>query len=299
MRVIETILVCLGFTVIAVSVFLYFRLMRNTNLVQEQIDSTTSFIFKAYLFLMVFFLLSYALIGVSIFMGVSLNNIHVVGLLLFFGGIFVFIGIIAQTRLANCIHNGNIQLVRSLVSVVEARDENLKGHSLQVRGISLLIYDNLPKHLSRQLNRQKLEYASLMHDLGKLGIPESILNKPAKLDYDEWQLMKEHPKIGVNIIKDIVGISDIKDWILYHHERIDGQGYHGLKGNQIPLASKIICIADVYSAIIMRRSYKEPRPHSEALEIMSASSGSQFDAQILSIFMNIEETKVKAATENL
>jgi HD-GYP domain-containing protein (c-di-GMP phosphodiesterase class II) len=263
------------------------------KMVEEYIDKTTKFTVRVYVVLMVFMLTCHSFIGTSILIGANLNNIRIIGVLLFCGSIFVNIGIISQIRLVNCIHEINIQIIRSLISVVEARDENLKGHSLHVRAIGLLILNNLPKHMSRKINKLKFEYASLMHDLGKLGIPEYILNKPSGLTENEWEIMKEHPKIGIQIIKNVNGFGEIREWILYHHERIDGKGYYGLPGSEIPLASKIMSIADAYSAIAMDRLYKKAKGHEEAIRIMIENSGTQFDPELLDIFQNIDKDKIR------
>lgn len=82
------------------------------------------------------------------------------------------------------------------------------------------------------------EYATLLHDVGKLGVPESILNKPGKLDDEEWDVMKQHPKIAMDLLRTLPSFDEIKEWILYHHERMDGKGYYGLPGEDIPMANK-------------------------------------------------------------
>ena len=139
------------------------------------------------------------------------------------------------------------------------------------------------------INPVSLEFAALLHDIGKLGVPEAILNKPSKLDDEEWKIMKEHPKFGVKILEPISSFNQISNWILYHHERIDGKGYYGLKENEIPLAAKILAIADTYSAITMRRSYKEPRTHEDAMEIIKSVAGSQLDKSLVDIFKTISK----------
>ena len=99
--------------------------------------------------------------------------------------------------------------------------------------------------------------------------------------------MLTHPEVGVKILKPLNSFEEIRDWILYHHERIDGKGYYRLKGNEIPLASKLIAIADTYSAITMKRSYKGARTHEDAINIMKEIAGIQLDSELLDIFMKI------------
>ena len=167
----------------------------------------------------------------------------------------------------------SIDIAEVLVGVIDARDPNLNGHSRYVQEVTMLFYRYLPANLKKDINPVSLEYAALMHDVGKLGVPEFILNKPAKLDTDEWTVMRSHPRTGVKILKPLKTFTNISPWIEYHHERPDGKGYYGLKGEEIPLASRIIAIADTYSAITMRRSYKPPRTHEEAIEIIREVAG--------------------------
>jgi len=291
-KVIDSILVFAGFIIITVAILLYLNLLRNMKMVKEHVDKTTAAILRAYIVLMFFFLICYSFIGASLFLDIDLNNINIIGILLFFVSIFTVIGIVAQVRFADCINKSNMQIMRSLIGAVEVRDIALKGHSVHVRAIALLILDNLPKHLSKKIDRQKFEYACLMHDLGKLGIPDNVLNKESSLTDAEWSLIKEHPKIGVHIINDLNGFAEIKEWILYHHERMDGKGYYGITGNDIPLASKIICIADAYSAIVMNRLYREAKGHDEAIKILKENAGTQFDPELVDIFQKICKKKV-------
>jgi len=298
-QIMESLFVFSGFIIIAIAVLLYLNLLENMKLVDESIDRNTKLILRIFLVLMVFLLTCHSFIGTSILLGANLNNIRIIGGLLFIGSIIVNIGIITHIRLVNCIHEVDMRVIRSLISMIDAKDVYLKGHSVHVRHIGLLIFDNLPKNLSRKIDRLKFEYASLMHDVGKLGIPEYVLNKPSNLSEDEWSIMKMHPKIGIQIIKDMEGFDAISEWILYHHERVDGKGYYGLIGNEIPLASKILCIADAYSAIVMDRLYRKAKEHDEAIRIMIEASGTQFDPEILDVFINIDNIKTKANLSQL
>ncbi len=286
-------LISLGFIIMSVSIFLYFKLTKKIDLVKGHIDNLTMTLFRLYLVLMIFFLIGYGVIDASLKLGLSFNSMLLVSFIFFFGSIFVIIGIIVQLRLTDGIYRGNIQVIKTLVSAVEARDLNLKGHSMHVMAITLLIYDHMPRNKIQGIDREKLEYASLLHDIGKLGIPESILNKPGKLNDEEWVIMKDHPRIGTVILKDIIGLQDTNDWILYHHERMDGKGYYHLAGENIPMAAKIISTADTYSAIVMRRSYKKALEHHDAIKIMRECVGTQLDPCIFEVFSKINEIEVK------
>ena len=298
-QIAESALVFSGFFIISIASLFYLNLLENIKMVEEHIDKITNFILKTYVVLLFIFLTYYSFIGASIYAGTNLNNANVIGILLFGGSLFVIIGTIVMTRLVHCIHENNMQLIRSLINAVDARDKNLIGHSMHVRAIAILIYENLPKRMSKTINRHKFEYACLMHDQGKIGIPESILNNPFALTNDEWSKVKEHPKIGAQIIENIIGFADVAEWILYHHERMDGKGYYGLDGNEIPLASRIICLADAYSAIVMHRSYKNAKGHNEAIKILKENSGTQFDPELIKITAKISINEINEKLELL
>ncbi|MBO4456294.1 MAG: HD domain-containing protein [Butyrivibrio sp.] len=197
------------------------------------------------------------------------------------------------------VKNKTKEMSEVLIGMIEARDTNLDGHSIHVMEIALLIYDYLPQKYKKDIKREDLLYASLFLDVGKLGIPSSVLNKPGKLERDEWEIMKKHPKIGVQVLKQVKSFDKISDWILYHHERMDGNGYYGLKGEDIPLASRIIALADTYSAIVMVRSYKPSRSYDDALGSLKIAAGPQLDKELVSIFCSIPREKVEKCTENV
>ncbi|MCR4948597.1 MAG: HD domain-containing protein, partial [Treponema sp.] len=191
-----------------------------------------------------------------------------VGILLFAGAVFVTTVLLWINTLTKEIRDSAFSISETLIGIVEARDPNLNGHSLHVQELSLLIYNNLPAGFKRRINEENLKYAALFHDVGKLGVPEAILNKPASLSPEEWNVMRRHPEISVQILRPLKSFDLIKEWILYHHERIDGSGYFGIPGDKIPFAARIISVADTYSAITMARSYKPGKSHEEAIEIL-------------------------------
>ena len=213
--------------------------------------------------------------------------------ILFFGSVFVTIVETLMFRLIETAKERAIDVAEVLVGVIDARDPYLNGHSRHVQELTMLLYRYLPKHLKQELNAVSLEYAALLHDVGKLGVPEAILNKPAKLDPEEWEVVVKHPAVGIKILKPLHSFDNIKDWILYHHERIDGKGYYKLAGDRIPLAARMIAITDTYSAITMRRSYKNAKTHEDAIRIMKEVSGTQLDAELLDIFVNIPKEELE------
>lgn len=133
----------------------------------------------------------------------------------------------------------------------------------------------------------ELKTAGLMHDIGKIGVDDKVLNKQDQLTEEEWVELKRHPEIGYQILRSVNEFAPIAEYVLYHHERIDGKGYpRSLKGNEILLQSKIICIADAYDAMTSERCYKKKLSQSEAIEEILKNSGTQFDADIARIFID-------------
>jgi len=139
---------------------------------------------------------------------------------------------------------------------------------------------------------EQIKQASMLHDLGKLGISEKIILKSSKLTRREFSQIKKHPQIGVDIIRPLHFFHDIIPLILYHHERFDGKGYLcGLKGEEIPIGARIIAIADVYQALVSDRPYRKAYPKDKAVEIIKDGSGTQFDPKVVNLFIKILEGK--------
>ncbi|MCR4587566.1 MAG: HD domain-containing protein [Lachnospiraceae bacterium] len=236
--------------------------------------------------MLVFFLLGY------LYVGFGSKPDYMVANVLFWGSVFVAIVVKLMSNLLETAKARSIDIAEVLVGVIDSRDSNQDAHSRHVQNLTMVFYNHLPAHYRREINPVSLEYASLMHDVGKLGIPESILNKPGPLTEEEWKIIYQHPEIGVKILKPLHTFDGISDWILYHHERIDGNGYYKLPGKEIPLASRIIAICDTYSAITTHRSYKEPKTHEEALQILRDVSGTQLDADLVKTFIAIPKSEL-------
>ena len=237
--------------------------------------------------LLIFFLIGY------LFVGFFSDPDLMVAFILFFGSIFVTIVETLMIKLIETAKERSIAVTEVLVGVIDARDPYLNGHSRHVQELTMLFYRYLPRHLQRNLNPISLEYAALLHDVGKLGVPEAILNKPTKLDPEEWEVVVRHPATGVRILKPLHSFDNITDWILYHHERVDGKGYYRLSAEEIPLAARIIAIADTYSAITMRRAYKLAKTHEEAVAAMEEVAGAQLDRELLDIFLSIPKEELQ------
>jgi len=241
------------------------------------------------LVLLIFFLIGYLIIAFFS------KPTFIMSMVLFWGSVFVAIILTLIFNLLGTAKERSIDIAEVLIGVIDARDPNLRGHSRQVQEVTMMIYRAMPYQMKKDINEVSLEYAALMHDVGKLGIPEAILNKPAKLDEEEWKVMKSHPQRGVDLLKSLNTFDDISDWILYHHERVDGNGYYKLKKDEIPFASRIIAVADTYSAITMRRAYKKPRTHEDAVNIIKEVAGTQLDESIVEVFLTIPREELVAS----
>ncbi len=171
-----------------------------------------------------------------------------------------------------------IQSVKALANAIEARDPYTRGHSERVSTISVLIGKSLGLE---EETLAKLELAGLLHDVGKVGIPDRILLKPGKLTPFEYTIMKEHPKMSALIVSEIDPLKGIVPWIKYHHENYDGNGYpDGLKGFEIPIEAQLIAIADNFDAITSLRPYREKITKDEAIKYIKSQFGKKFNPQI-------------------
>ena len=245
------------------------------------------------LILIVFFLIGY--VYVAIFTDTTL----VMGLILFFGSIFVSLAIILMNHLLKTSKERSMEIAQILISVIDSRGPNLQGHSMHVKNLMTVFYKHLPRYLKGEYNLISLEYAALFHDIGKLGMPDEILNKEGQLNEEEEALMRTHPQAAVRLLRPIKSFDYISDWILYHHERIDGQGYYFLKADSIPFPSKLISIIDAYSAISMGRVYSSPRSYEEAIEIIKQDAGTKFDEELVEIFCSIPKEEIIACTPKI
>ena len=176
----------------------------------------------------------------------------------------------------------------ALATAIDARDKYTHGHSERVSHYSLVITKELIDSGKLEFDRELMEtvqLSALLHDIGKIGIRDQILNKPAKLNDAEFEVMKTHVTIGANIVKPIGGLPRLGDGVLYHHERWDGMGYPaGLKGKDIPLIARIVNVADSYDTITTARSYKKATPPPVAFEELRKCAGTQFDPEVVEAF---------------
>jgi HD-GYP domain-containing protein (c-di-GMP phosphodiesterase class II) len=140
---------------------------------------------------------------------------------------------------------------------------------------------------------QNLEVAALLHDIGKMGVPDSILRKPGKLDPEEYALMKKHSEYGWAVLRMLPGFERAALDILHHHESVDGRGYPaGLKGSEIPIVSRIVCVIDAFDAMVSSRPYRQGLPYEEAVRRLKEASGTQFDSAVVQCFLSFAQAEM-------
>jgi putative nucleotidyltransferase with HDIG domain len=184
--------------------------------------------------------------------------------------------------------------LKALARTVDAKSSWTAGHSTRVTKMALKIGSVLaisPKKLD------DLHRAALLHDIGKVGIPLSILDKPGALDDEEYAMIKKHPSIGARILEPIASYKNILPMVLQHHERFDGKGYpDGLSGDEIDIGARILAVADVFDAIKSDRPYRKGMALERVIDIITEEAGRQFDPVVVDAFLEImRQEKTKAA----
>lgn len=176
-------------------------------------------------------------------------------------------------------------IISSIMSTVYEKSQETEEHARRIVSLTRQIGEKIGVS---QKELDELELLSMLHDIGKIGVSDRILNKPGKLDEEEWSIMKKHPEIGYRIAKSSFELEPIAEYILTHHERWDGKGYpNGIKGEEIPLLARILAIADAYDAMTEDRVYRAALPKTEALQEIEQNAGLQFDPDIARTFINI------------
>jgi response regulator RpfG family c-di-GMP phosphodiesterase len=178
--------------------------------------------------------------------------------------------------------------LKALAAALETRDTDTHGHSERVVSFSL--------RLGRELNLSEdqlrsLEFGALLHDIGKIGIPDQILRKPAALTDDEWLTMRQHPRLGQQILRGIEFLEGAARVVGQHHEKWDGTGYpQGLRGEEIDLNARIFAVADAFDAMISTRVYRAGKPYAAAADELERHAGQQFDPAVVAAFLRVAES---------
>jgi putative nucleotidyltransferase with HDIG domain len=181
-----------------------------------------------------------------------------------------------------------LSAIYALVSTVEAKDPYTYGHSRKVNTYAVALAEAIglsPDEVSR------VSTAALLHDIGKIGVPDKVLNKKGKLNKEDWEAIKSHPKLGATIVGNVPNLVPCISSILHHHERWDGGGYpEGLKGEEIPVEARILAIADSFEAMSSDRPYRPALCSEKVLKELHRGAGSQFDPELVKAFISLIET---------
>jgi len=181
---------------------------------------------------------------------------------------------IENTKLNQKVVDGYKSTIRALAASIDAKDPYTRGHSQRVTEYALLGATSL---LMSQEELEILENAGILHDIGKIGIPDSILRKPSSLTTEEWRMVHEHPVIGANIIKDVPFLEESRKLVRHHHEKYDGTGYpDGLIGDDIPLGARLLAVADSFDSMTSDRAYRVALSTEDALKELQKCVGTQF-----------------------
>ncbi len=192
-------------------------------------------------------------------------------------------------KLESRVNQTLLESIYAFAKTIEAKDYYTGEHAENMVSLAVMIGKALKL---RSYEIANLEHAAILHDLGKIGIPDNILHKKSKLSKKEYNIVKKHPQIGAEIIRSIHFLKDVAPIVLYHHERFDGMGYSsGLKGNEIPLGARIIAVADVYQALISDRPYRKAYSKKEALQIITDSAGTHLDPVVVKAFLSAVKNK--------
>jgi putative nucleotidyltransferase with HDIG domain len=198
---------------------------------------------------------------------------------------------IENARLYEELRESFIQSVTALANAIDTRDTYTKAHSQEIA--------NLAGKTALALGCTTVEVdeiylGGLLHDIGKIGIPDAILQKPTKLDEEEWKIVQMHPKLGAELISPIKRLSSVAPMVENSHERYDGLGYpHGIKGEEIPLGARIISVVDSYSAMLDKRPYKEPYSMDKIIDELKRNSGKMYDPLVVEAFLKLLQAEAE------
>jgi putative nucleotidyltransferase with HDIG domain len=182
-------------------------------------------------------------------------------------------------------HDRDAAIIETLASAVDAKDRYTGGHTHRVTSLAAKIADELEPGLG---TNPQLRYGYMLHDVGKIGVPEQILLKDGPLDQSEWEVMKTHPLIGIQIISPVGLGPEVENVVRHHHERWDGSGYPDqLAGVEIPLEARLFSVADAFDAMTSNRPYRSAIPATQALEVIRQEAGRQFDPMAVDSFMAV------------
>ncbi len=196
---------------------------------------------------------------------------------------------IENSRLYKNVQSAYMDTVAALANAIETRDPYTRGHTDRVKVLAQAIARRLGWGVEQLFD---LWIGCTLHDIGKIGVPDHILNKPAPLTPEEFELMKRHPEIGATIIQDVPFLKPAVPYVYYHHERYDGKGYPtGLAGDKIPIEGRILAVVDTFDAVTSDRPYRTAGTWEDARKELQDCAGTQFDPNLVNIFIEVLTTQ--------
>jgi putative nucleotidyltransferase with HDIG domain len=194
-----------------------------------------------------------------------------------------------QTELSDQYLEMNIGLAAAMVVLLDSKDEYTAQHSAAV---AMYCRDMATAMSLPEEKAEALHFAGLLHDLGKVGVPDAVLRKAKSLDEDEWEFIRQHPEKGAEVLSHLAAYQEVADIVRYHHERLDGSGYpHGIGGDSIPELSKVLAVADSYHAMTSDRPYRGARSSFEALKELRMMAGASLDASYVEVLARVLRDK--------
>jgi len=188
-----------------------------------------------------------------------------------------------NARLLKELHKTYVSTLKTMVSIIEAKDAYTRGHTERVASYAMAIAKQLT--LSEEMMR-RIMFGALLHDIGKLGVVDSIIHKKGKLDEREWEALKIHPSLGSDIVEKMEFLTGVSEIVRHHHESWDGRGYpDGVRAREIPLGARVVAVADAFDAMTTDRSYRRALSTEQAIQRLEASAGTQFDPGIVRVFV--------------
>jgi len=273
------------------SIITFFKSLVSFKIQANEQKIFADWIYTVCMSLMLFFFICYVAVDIifAIADTVTMTNL-LVALVFVFGAIFVCTMITMLKRMSTTISKKTREIIKTLVNAMEAKDQYTQGHSVHVANVAKIIYNHLPDQIKNKTNKTRLMDAAILHDIGKIGIPDNVLNKPGKLTPEERLMIEQHAMMGKKILEP-TSYQLIGEIVLCHHERIDGKGYFHISPDKIPLESRIIAVADTFSALCTDRIYRPKKSYEEAVQIIQEVAGTQLDAEIVKIFCTIPKNE--------
>jgi putative nucleotidyltransferase with HDIG domain len=191
----------------------------------------------------------------------------------------------SRIKMAQRLDSHYMETIAALAAALEARDPDTREHTTRMRDLASALADAMS--LSPE-DRRAVKLGSVLHDVGKIGIPDSVLRKPGPLTDEEWSVMRKHPEIGESMLKDIAFLSPVLPAVRHHHERWDGGGYpDGLTREDIPVTARVITVCDSFDAMTSDRPYRRAMRFQDAVAELKKNSGTQFDPDCVELFLRI------------